>query len=1032
MPVVGSAYIVVNAITTGFTQQVQQSMRGMGNLGQNAGNSLGNAFSSGANKGMSSFERKSRATADAVNALIQKSYILQGAVGLLVPMLGSAAAGVTIFGLQALAAAPAVGALTGVIGGLLQGMIAVKMGFSGIGKAVSGLIKKSSGGATGVDKMPGLIAAQAAAQDRLTNARYNEKQAVDRLTDSYEIARQRIEALKFSSEDAVISEKRAAIEFEKARETLLRVQDLPPNSRARREAELAMASADLNLRKAKASATNLNTELKEVTANGTRSAEEEKANSKEVLDAIEARRRAGAEFDAAERGLTIANNNLDKGNSGGGGAAGGGDPTAGLSDIQADFAKFIAGLAPVFKEMKTSISDAMLPPVKEAIVLLMDKLFPLVREKMIATGRAAGNAIKDFAGALTTDATLKSIRSVMDTNIYVVEKSGDIFGNISRLLLALWEAAGPLIRRFTDWVALITGGWADKAQGNIGGITEMFNKAGDIAAAFGDVIGNLIGAFRNMGSAVTGKDGAGTSMLAWFVELSQGFEDFTAKHLASGKLQEYFNTAWASFKIILQIIGDIVKAILKTGGEKSLESSMQGIRDGVGAILDKMPDLVLGGAAFAEFIEKLLVATAALLESGSLQMFFGVITKALDIFTKFMSIPLVGKIFGVMAAMHGLRLGVSVAGKSLKTTGYYFAGTLLNAKEFGVSVVAAGTKLSGMALSIPGMLGPMVGLQTMFVSLGFGAASAAAAFALVVIAIAAVAAILYFAYQNSEILRDAVARLVEAVGTKLKESWDRIKDALKEAMPFVTDLSDTFKTIGDFIGKFLVPLLSYALTAAITFVVDRIVGLIKVIGGIITIFQAVWSFILGIFALFRGDIDGVKKHFGDAFNSMISGLKLVFSGVFGIVMSPFKLAFNAIASLWNNTIGTLAFTTPGWLGPLGNKSFSMPKIPIWGGSDNPSTIGTDTRRNMALGGTVFPIRDGTLVRVAEAGRAERIEPLDPSGLSKRDRALITMLTGGLSGKGITLNVYPSPGMDEVELASLVSRQLALQLRRGAA
>jgi len=87
---------------------------------------------------------------------------------------------------------------------------------------------------------------------------------------------------------------------------------------------------------------------------------------------------------------------------------------------------------------------------------------------------------------------------------------------------------------------------------------------------------------------------------------------------------------------------------------------------------------------------------------------------------------------------------------------------------------------------------------------------------------------------------------------------------------------------------------------------------------------------------------------------------------------------------------------------------------------------------MALGGTVFPIRDGTLVRVAEAGRAERIEPLDPSGLSKRDRALITMLTGGLSGKGITLNVYPSPGMDEVELASLVSRQLALQLRRGAA
>ena len=71
-----------------------------------------------------------------------------------------------------------------------------------------------------------------------------------------------------------------------------------------------------------------------------------------------------------------------------------------------------------------------------------------------------------------------------------------------------------------------------------------------------------------------------------------------------------------------------------------------------------------------------------------------------------------------------------------------------------------------------------------------------------------------------------------------------------------------------------------------------------------------------------------------------------------------------------------------------------------------------------------------LARIGEAGRAERIEPLDANGLSKRDKAIITMLSGG--GGGINITVNPSPGMDEVELASLVSRQLALQLRRGAA
>ena len=84
-----------------------------------------------------------------------------------------------------------------------------------------------------------------------------------------------------------------------------------------------------------------------------------------------------------------------------------------------------------------------------------------------------------------------------------------------------------------------------------------------------------------------------------------------------------------------------------------------------------------------------------------------------------------------------------------------------------------------------------------------------------------------------------------------------------------------------------------------------------------------------------------------------------------------------------------------------------------------------------MGGTVFPQPGGVLATIAEAGRAERIEPLDPDGLSKRDKAMIQLLSGG-AGSGVTVNVYPSPGMNERELASVVSRQLALQFRTGAA
>jgi hypothetical protein len=86
-------------------------------------------------------------------------------------------------------------------------------------------------------------------------------------------------------------------------------------------------------------------------------------------------------------------------------------------------------------------------------------------------------------------------------------------------------------------------------------------------------------------------------------------------------------------------------------------------------------------------------------------------------------------------------------------------------------------------------------------------------------------------------------------------------------------------------------------------------------------------------------------------------------------------------------------------------------------------------RNMAMGGTVYPSEGGTIVRVAEAGRPERIEPLDSNGLSERDKALVSQLSGG---GGSTINVYPSAGMDERALATEVSRQLAFQIRRGSA
>jgi hypothetical protein len=73
------------------------------------------------------------------------------------------------------------------------------------------------------------------------------------------------------------------------------------------------------------------------------------------------------------------------------------------------------------------------------------------------------------------------------------------------------------------------------------------------------------------------------------------------------------------------------------------------------------------------------------------------------------------------------------------------------------------------------------------------------------------------------------------------------------------------------------------------------------------------------FELFRTIIDTV---FG-AVRWWISNVTIpLFQGLLGAATFVFK----AIAAIWNNTVGKLAFTIPSWVPLLGGKSFAMPKI----------------------------------------------------------------------------------------------------------
>jgi hypothetical protein len=68
---------------------------------------------------------------------------------------------------------------------------------------------------------------------------------------------------------------------------------------------------------------------------------------------------------------------------------------------------------------------------------------------------------------------------------------------------------------------------------------------------------------------------------------------------------------------------------------------------------------------------------------------------------------------------------------------------------------------------------------------------------------------------------------------------------------------------------------------------------------------------------------------GKMFAVLGSGYKAlhgVAAGAANAIASAFRGAFNSIVSAWNNTVGRISFTVPGWVPGLGGRGFSIPRF----------------------------------------------------------------------------------------------------------
>jgi phage-related protein len=1065
MAVVGSASVVVNVITSGVDKQLSGAFSGGDRIGRAAGKKASAGFSKGFAGGgggkrlfSDQFFKEADRARKTFQRLLRVGYALTPALTALAGVLGNAAGALFLLATAAGTAAPALIVLPASLFAIAQAAVVAKVALMGVGKAIQAGLKPLKSGAAENKALENALERLEEARIRLARAeedraeiiadankkivdaeedyidsQYESEKAAKALSKAREEATEDLQQLRFETEDAAISEQKARLEFERSRESLQRVQDLPPNSRARREAELAFAEADLNLRRSIDKNSDLKKAEAEATAAGVDGSEkvldasEALAEAKEreqkayeavgeaALDAARAQRDANRAVADAERALAEAKEDVADAAKG---AKDSVDQFAEamkrLSPEAQDFVRYMLSLKDSFQELRAAAGREFFPKLTLAIDNLVTNLLPKLNPLFERTGSILGDVAMDISNVVTSTENIGRLERIWSTNDQLIGNFGRSVGNLYEVLLILLDAAEPLIREFGEWIETITEGWQQtlNAEGAFDRLRGSFERAGEVAKLLGEILGNIFTGVVNLGKAAN-SGGALDLFLTRMRDATESFENFTGSEAGRKKAEEYFLGTAENALTLGRIVGKLLKPFGEIGASEDFGNFLGSLERAVETLTDTLDDLLADGilTSFGLFIEEFATTIAGFTVGGGITVFFDTLTGILEVINNIITSDIGKKLITTFSPILAFFSALGFAGGIAKFFGKVIVGTLGSA--FGVLTGIFGAFSTAFRFLMTFFRNPAIIVR--FISIAIAPLASAVGlavgpFLLIVGAIALLVGILVGAYKASEDFRTAVSELFAVVKESIVGALDQVKASFEDAFGPIDDIKtkimDGFKVIGDFIATYVIPIFKVIIPAAIGYLGGIISGLIYVVKAVWDYFTFAFNMIKGIFKLFTGDTEGAVA----AFKKAWEGLKSFFKNIVKAIYAPFAGLVNGIIRGINSIIRAKNKLTD-------NQTAELSLLP--------------TVLDFAEGGTVYPRSGGVIARVAEAGRPERIEPLDPNGLSERDKAIVKMFAGGSgAGTGPTINVYPSQGMDERQLAEIVSRKLAFQMRKG--
>ena len=657
-------------------------------------------------------------------------------------------------------------------------------------------------------------------------------------------------------------------------------------------------------------------------------------------------------------------------------ASAGSDPFAGLTESQAAFARFLVTLQPKLDALRESVASGFLPLLQTQIQKTVDFYFPALNQKFkelgLALGAGSGNLFDNF---LEED-TKQEVLTFFDNLNRNIPTIGAILGELGEVLVKVFNDADGIGTKFLDYVLTTFEGW-NKALDETG-LSELFEGAYETGSQLFGIIGNIFDGLGDFFDILKDSEAMDT-VLGYLTDITTKFAGIGENKDSAESIGNTFKGLADNFGPVMNFLGQLINAFLDLGANPAIKEAFEKLTEPGNAknwesIFEAMAN---AGPALADLAVTIGEIMAGFADSEAPKAFFDTIRDLLTPLANWISdednkklVDTIGKLFAQLSA-------------------FTF---VLGLVKFAFMVV------------IGNVIALFAGIGMVFSNLKvlFGVLKAA------FLGIGRVFATVFGALKG-------IWPLLKVVGTILGQGILLAVKLLGGAFKFLLQLVwIVAKGIGRALLGILGPwgLIIAAVLAGLTWFFTQTETGKKIWSNFMGFLKDLWDGLVDKFNMVAGFLK-------DLFNDPIGTLKNLWVSMMNFFIDKAEGFINffidGINGLIEKVNGGLGF-----LGDLVGQNFeiglvgkvSLPRIP-----------------QLALGGVVSPSAGGTIAQIAEAGQPERVEPLDENGLSKRDKVLIDSLGGGKSE--IVINVQPSAGMDEKELATMISRRLAFEIRKGA-